>query len=155
MSSFSPFTDLLSLSNFIQASTKVVIIDGSSSWSGLSLLAKVEASMKIFFASIKASCACSKSNWVSFDGVLRTHVPSSCYFPLSFPIVILLHNNIFTFRSSSHGSNLTIYRFWVGYGGSTPLSHILAISVGQSSISWSNRVKYLHDERVGLVQSQA
>lgn len=81
MSSYDPFTSLLSFSNFIHVSKNVISVGGSISISGLSLLPEVEASMKLFLASIKVSRARSKSNSGSFARALRTQVLSSSYFP--------------------------------------------------------------------------
>ena len=140
MSSCSPFTALLLRSSFMHVSRKIVSIDGSISSSGLSLLPKVEASTNLFLASMKVSRVRSKSNSASFIRDFRTQLLSFGCLPLSSPIVIPLWSTMFTFRSSSCGSDLIIYRFWVKGCSSTPLSCILAISVGQSSISWSNSV---------------
>ena len=57
MSSYSPFTALLSRSSFMQVSKKVVSMEGSISLSGLSLLLEVEASVKLFLASMIVSRA--------------------------------------------------------------------------------------------------
>ena len=155
MSSCNPFTALLSCSSFIHVPRNVVRIYGSIFGSGLSLFPEVEASAKLFLASMKVSQVRSKSNYASFARALWTQVLSFAYLPLSYPIVIPLWSTIFTFGSSSCGSDLIICRFWVGGGGSAPLSCILAISVGKSYVSWSNNVQYLHDGRVGLMQSRA
>lgn len=61
MCSCNPLTTLLSHSSFIHVSRNIVSIDGSISDSSLSLLLEVEASVKLFLASIKVSQACSKS----------------------------------------------------------------------------------------------
>lgn len=135
MSSYNPFIALLSRSRFMYVSRNFVSIDGSISSSGLSFLPKVEASLKLFLASMNVSLAHSKSNSSSFVEALQTQVLSLSYFPLSSPITIPLRSTIFTFGSSSCGSDLIIYRFKVGGGGSTPLSHFLAISVRQCLVS--------------------
>lgn len=50
------------------------------------------------------------------------------------------------------GKHLIICRFRVEGGGSAPLLRILAINVGQSSVSRSNKVQYIHDGHIGFVQ---
>ena len=57
MSSCSPFTTLLSCNNFMHVYRKVVSIYGSISSSSLSLLPEVEASVKLFLASMNVSLA--------------------------------------------------------------------------------------------------
>jgi len=74
----------------MHVSKKVVSIYGYISSSSLSLLAKVEAFVKLFLASMNVSFLCSKSNSSSFVGVLRTQALSSGYLPLSSPVVIPL-----------------------------------------------------------------
>ena len=135
MSSCNPFTALLSRSNFMHVSRNVVSIDGSISCFVLSLLPELEASVKLFLASMKVSLVHSKSNSGSFIRDLQTQVLSSGCFPLSSPLMIPLQSTIFTFGSSLHDLDLIIYRFSIGGDGSTPFSHILAINVRQSSIS--------------------
>jgi len=70
MSSYNPFIALLSCSSFMHVSKNVVSINGSIVGSGLSLLPEVEASVKLFLASMKVSLARSKSNFGSFVGAL-------------------------------------------------------------------------------------
>lgn len=111
MSSCNPFTALLLHSIFIHVSRNIVNIDGSISGACLSFLPKVEASAKLFLASINVSGAHSKSNYASFARALQTQVLSSSCLPLSSPIVIPLQSTMFTFGSSSCGSDLTICRF--------------------------------------------
>jgi len=111
MSSYNPFTALLSCNSFMHASRNVVSIDGSISSSSLYFLHEVEASLKPFFASIKFSRACSKSNYTSFDRVLQTQVLSSGCPPLPSLVIIPLQRIIFTFGSPSCGPNLIICRF--------------------------------------------
>ena len=72
MSSCSPFIALLSRSNFMHVSRKVVSIDGSITDSSLSLLPEVEASVNLFLASTNVSFMRSKSNSGSFVGALWT-----------------------------------------------------------------------------------
>lgn len=153
ISSCNPFTSLLSCNSFMQVSKKVVNIEGSIYSVGLSWLPEVEASTKLFFASINVSCARSRSNSTSFYGALRTHILSSDYFPLSSTIVTTLYSPIFTFGSSLRGSGLIIYKFWVGCGGCAPFSHILANSTGKYLVLWSNLVQYRHEKCVRLVHS--
>ena len=111
ISCYNPFTALLSCSNFIQVSRKVVSIEGSISSSGLSFLPEVEASAKLFLASMKVSRVRSKSNYSSFTEALRTQVLSSDFLPFSSPVAIPLQSTMFTFGSSSRGSDLIICRF--------------------------------------------
>lgn len=153
ISSCSPLTALLLHSSFIHVTKKVVSIEGSIPGSGWSLLPEVEAFVKLFLASINVSFVCSKSNSGSFVGALRTRVSSWVYFPLSSLVVVSLLSTIFTFGSSSHGSDLIIWIFWFRVGWSTPFSRIFTINVGQSTASWSNWAQYEQDILVGLVQS--
>ena len=110
-SSCSLFTAFLSRSSFMHVSRNIVSIDGSISSSGMSLLPEVEASTKLFFASMKFSLAHSKSNYGSFVGALQTQVLSLHCLPLLSPIVIPLRSTIFTIGSSSRGPNLIICKF--------------------------------------------
>ena len=155
ISSYSPFTALLSHNSFMHVSKKVVSIEGSIPSSSWSLLPKVEASVKLFSASMNVSFTRSKSNSGSFVGALLTHKFSYDCFPLASPVVTSLPSIMFTFGSSSRGSYLIIYKFWVGGGWSTPFSHSLTISVGHSSASLWNLVQYKHGFLVGFVWSQA
>jgi len=90
ISSCNPFTALLSRSNFIHVSRKVVIIEESISGSSWSLLPEVEASVKLFLASMNVSFAKSRSNSGSFVGAFWTHALSSGCLPLSYLVMILL-----------------------------------------------------------------
>lgn len=76
----SPLVALLSCNNFIHVSRKVVSMEGSIYGSGWSLLPKVEASLKLFLASINFSFVRSKSNSGSFARALQTHVSSLDHF---------------------------------------------------------------------------
>lgn len=111
MSSYNPFISLLSRSNFMHVSRNVLSIDGSISSFGLSFLPKVETSAKLFLASMKVSRACSKSNSASFTEASQTQVLSSGYLPFLSPVTIPLWSTMFTFGSSSRGSDLIICRF--------------------------------------------
>ena len=111
MSSCNPFTASLSWVTFIHVSRNVVSIDGSVSNSGLSLLPEVDASVKLFLASMKVSLAHSKSNSRSFVGALQTQVLSSGHLLLSSPVIIPLQSTTFMLGSSSRGSDLIICRF--------------------------------------------
>jgi len=104
MISYSPFIALLSRNNFMHVSKNVVSIDGSNFGSSLSLLPEVEASTKLFLASMNVSFG-------SFVGALQTQALSLGYLPLSSPIVIPLRSMIFTFLSSSRSPDLIICRF--------------------------------------------
>lgn len=134
ISSYNPFIALLSCNSFMQVSKKVVSIEGSISWSSLSLLLEVEALAKLFFASMSVSCSCSKSNSASFAGALQNHALSLGYFTLSLPIAIPLQSTIFTFGSSSQGSTLIICRFWVDEVVA-PLCHVSLLSTEDSPLS--------------------
>jgi len=70
MSYCSPFIDFLSRNNFIHVTKNVVSIHGSISGCSFSLLPEVEASAKLFLASMNVFVACSKSNSGSFVGAL-------------------------------------------------------------------------------------
>lgn len=83
MSSYSPFTTLLSRGIFMHVSKNVVSIDGSIDGSSLSLLPEVEASVKLRLDFMNVSLAHSKSNSSSFAGALRTQELSLGCFPLS------------------------------------------------------------------------
>jgi len=111
MSSCNPFITLLSHSNFIHVFRNVVIIDGSIFGYSLSFLPEVEASTKLFLASMKVPRVHSKSNSTSFDGALRTQVLSFGCFPLSSHIEIPLQSTMFMFETSSRDSYLIICRF--------------------------------------------
>ena len=138
ISSYSPFTALLSHISFMHVSRKVVNIEGSILGSSWSLLPEVEASVKLFLTSMNVSFARFKSNSGSFVRDLQTHALSSGCFPLSSPVVIPLLSTMLTFEFSLRSSNLIICKFWVGGAWSTPFSYNLTINVGQSSTSWSN-----------------
>ena len=155
ISSYSPLIALLSCNNFMHVSRNIVSIEGSIPGSSWSLLPKVDASLKLFLASMNVSFAHSKSNLGSFTGALRTHVLSSHFFPVSSPVAIFLLSMIFTFGSSSRDLDLIICIFWAGGGWNNPFSHIFVINVGQFIVSWSNWAQYVQDILIKLIRSWA
>ena len=138
VSSCNPLNASLLRSIFIHVSKKVVCIKGSILGSGWSLLPEVEASVKLFIASLNFSFMHSNSDSGSFVGASQTHKSSLGYFLLFSPIVAHLLSIMFTLGSPSRGLDFIIWIFWVGVGYSTPFSRICAISVRKSTISWSN-----------------
>lgn len=95
ISSYNPFTTLLSRGSFMQVSRKVVSIEGSISWSSLSFLRELEALEKLFFSSMNVSRVCSKLNLASFTRALLSHVLYLGCFPLSSPVAIPLWSTMF------------------------------------------------------------
>ena len=130
ISSYSPLTTFLSCSSSMRVSRKVVSIEGSIPSSSWSLLPEAEAFVKLFLASMNVFFTCSKSNSSSFVGELWTHALSYGCFPLSSLVVIPLLSIMFTFGSSSHSTDLIIWKFLVGGGWSTHFLCILTISEG-------------------------
>ena len=103
MSSYNPFTSLLSCSSFMHVSRNIVSIDGSISGSNLSLLPKVEASIKLFLASMKVSLVCSKSNYFFHRSLAN---PSTIFGLFSF---IISHHN----STSEHHAHIWIFLTWL------------------------------------------